>query len=256
MKPYLLTFAILLLNVAVPATANTEKAAALIARGDALDAKLQSEAALVVYLEAEKLAPDNAALLIKIAKQYGESMTALGSESAKRQAGEAALAAAHRALAQAPKLADAHLAVAICYGRLLDYLPVRTQVEYSRHVHQHALQATVLAPSSDYAWHMLGRWNHAVATMGGLTRGIVSIVYGGLPDASLEQAKQCYETAMKLNPKRLCHPIELGRTLAEMKRIPEARKLLTQGLAMPDLERDDPDTKKRGREALEALGSE
>lgn len=228
-------------------------AGSLIAQGDALDAKLQSEQALKVYLEAEKLQPTDASLLIKIAKQYGESMTSIRDEAAKRKAGEMALDYSKRAVRQAPKMADAYLAEAICYGRLLDLVPARTRVEYSRLVRQGAEQALKLDPNSDYAWHMLGRWHQAVATMDGLTTVIVKIVYGGLPNASLEEAAKCFEKAAKLKADRVAHQIELGRTYALLGKKSDARQHLEAGLKLPNRERDDPDTKARGREALEKL---
>lgn len=225
----------------------------LIAQGDALDAALKTEQALKVYLEAEKQEPNNPGLLIKIAKQYGESMTGIKDAAARLKAGETALAYSQRALKQAPMMADAHLAVAICYGRLLDLVPARTRVEYSRRVKDGAEQAVKLAPDSDYAWHMLGRWNQAVATMDGLTKVIVKIVYGGLPSASLEEAARCFEKAAKLRADRVSHQIELGRTYAMLGRKDDARQCIEQGLNMPSRERDDPETKLRGRETLEKL---
>jgi len=227
-------------------------AEALIKQGDAADRALKTRDALALYQEAEKLAPDDASLLIKLAKQHGELMTEL-SGSAKKQSGETALAYAQRALTLAPKMADAQLAVAICYGRLLELVPAKTRVEYSRRVFEHATTASKLDPRSDYAWHMLGRWHQAVATMDGLTRGIVKIVYGGLPSASLEEARMCFERAIQLGPHRLAHHIELGRTLAMLDMREEARKLLEKGLAMPNKERDDPGTKARGKQTLDSL---
>lgn len=225
----------------------------LIAQGDALDAQLKSEEALKVYLQAEPLAKNDASLLIKIAKQYGESMTAIKDEAGKRKAGDNALAYAQRAAKLAPTLCDAHLAVAICYGRLLDLVPARTRVEYSRLVKQEAETAVKLDPKSDYAWHMLGRWHQAVATMDGFTKVIVKLVYGGLPAATLEDAAKCFQKAIELKADRLCHHIELGRTLALSGKKVQARQSLERGLALPNRERDDAETKARGREALGTL---
>lgn len=233
--------------------AHAQTASELIARGDALDANLRSEEALPLYLKAEKLQPDDTGLLIKIAKQYGESMTGMKSKEAQRKAGETALAYSQRAVKLAPSMADAHLAVAICYGRLLELMPARQKVEYSKLVRQGAEKAIQIDPKSDYAWHMLGRWHQAVATMDGFTKAIVKIIYGGLPDASLAEAVKCFEKARQLKPDRLAHTVELGRTYAMMGRKVEARKYLDQGLAMQNKERDDPDTKARGRETLKVL---
>lgn len=246
---YLGVFACLLITF----TASAATVGELIARGDAHDAQLKSEEALKVYLQAEPLAKDDATLLIKIAKQYGESMTAIRDSEAKRKAGENALAYAQRAVTLAPKLCDAHLAVAICYGRLLDLVPARMRVEYSRLVKQEAETAVKLDPTSDYAWHMLGRWHQAVATMDRFTKVIVKLVYGGLPAATLDDAAKCFQKAIALKSDRLCHHIELGRTLALVGKKTEAKQSLERGLALPNRERDDAETKARGRETLAEL---
>lgn len=224
----------------------------LVKQGDEADRALKSRQALALYEKAEKLAPPDADLLIKIAKQHGELMTEL-TGNAKKQSAETALSYSLRALQLSPGMADAHLAVAISYGRLLDLVSARTRVEYSRLVFEHATTASKLDPKSDYAWHMLGRWHQAVSTMDGLTRGIVKLVYGGLPGASLEKARESFEKAAQLRPDRLAHHIELGRTLALLDRKEEARKLIEKGLSMPNKERDDPGTKSRGRKTLEEL---
>lgn len=234
-------------------TSHAQSVAEIIARGDGLDAQLKSEEALKVYLQAEALAGEDAKLLIKIAKQYGESMTAIKDKDACRKAGESALSYAQRAVKVAPAMCDAHLAVAICYGRLLDLVPAKTRVEYSRLVKQSAEQAVKLDPRSDYAWHMLGRWHQAVATMSGVTKTLVKLIYGGLPAASLDEAAKCFQKAVELRSDRVAHHIELGRTLALADKKTEARRSLERGLALPNRERDDPDTKARGREALAEL---
>jgi hypothetical protein len=56
-----------------------------------------------------------------------------------------------------------------------------------------------------------------------------------------------------LNPDRLIHHIELGRTYAQMGRSDEARRCLSKGLAMPNTGKDDAEVKQRGRETLAEL---
>jgi tetratricopeptide (TPR) repeat protein len=120
-------------------------------------------------------------------------------------------------------------------------------------VKEEAEQAAKLDPKSDYAWHMIGRWHQGAASIGGLTKGIVKIVYGGLPDASLQTAVDCYNKAIKLKADRVAHHIELGITLATLGKSAEARAAITKGLNLPNRERDDPQTKARGREVLDSL---
>ena len=49
------------------------------------------------------------------------------------------------------------------------------------------------------------------------------------------------------------HYIELGQTYAQMGKTADARRLIAKGLAMPDVEKDDPEIKRRGRETLAKL---
>jgi tetratricopeptide (TPR) repeat protein len=226
----------------------------LIATADAFDARGQTAKALSTYLQAAELKPRQPATLwVKIAKQQGESMCDVVYNDEKIQLGKKALTSAEKALAIDPKLADAHLAMAVCYSRLGSLLPAKTKVEYSRLVKSYAETALKLDPQSDLAWHILGRWHQACADVGGLTRGIVKMVYGALPDASFEEAIQCFKKAEQLNPQRLCHKIELGLTYVKLGQKEAARRALEEGLKLPDRERDDPDTRARGKAALGEL---
>ena len=100
---------------------------------------------------------------------------------------------------------------------------------------------------------MLGRWNQELAQIGGVTRAVAMIVYGALPSASYDEAVKCFEKAIALNPNRLLHYVELGRTYALMGRKEDAKKFIEKGLAMPNHDRDDPETKERGRKTLKTL---
>src|SRR5882672_601343 len=87
----------------------------LVKKGDALDAALKTKEALAVYLEAEKLQPNDANLLHKIAKQYGESMDDVKSDADKKALGLKSLDYAKRAIAADPKNAMAQLAAAVAH---------------------------------------------------------------------------------------------------------------------------------------------
>ncbi len=227
--------------------------AELVKSGDVHDAKFQFDQALGFYLPAEKLEPDNAELLVKISRQYALRMADLPKQADKVASGRKALSYAERAVAAAPGDCDPHLAVAICLGKLTPYLGAREKVEASRKIKISAEKAVKIDPKNDYAWHLLGRWHQALANIGGTTRALAGIIYGGLPAASNEEAVKCFQKAITLNAKRLIHVVELGRTYALMGRTAEAKRTIQQGLAMPSKEKDDPETKRRGQESLNGI---
>ncbi len=253
MKTFLLLpYALMLMTVAFARVATAENPAELIRQGDAYDQKFKADEALKYYLPAEKQTPTDAALLIKIARQYVFRMESLP-KTEQMASAKTALSYAERAVKVAPRNSDAHLAVAIVYGKMTPLLGNKESIEVSQKIKDSASRAVKLNPRSDYAWHLLGRWHQALAGLGSLTRGIAQVVYGGLPDASNDEAVECFQKALALNPGRLIHHIELGRTYAQMGRTEEAKAAIRKGLAMPNQEKDDAESKERGRATLAGL---
>jgi tetratricopeptide (TPR) repeat protein len=129
----------------------------------------------------------------------------------------------------------------------------KEKLEASREMKTEADTALRLDPKSDYAHHLIGRWHQEMAGIGGGTRLLAKIVYGGIPKGSYEEALKSFDAARKLRPKRLIHQVEYGRTLAMMGRKDEAKKEIQKGLNMANTEADDGESKARGRKTLSDL---
>lgn len=253
MRPPLLTLsAATLLAFACPGF-GAESAKELIRRGDVFYARIQPAEALKYYLPAEKLEPNNATLLMHIARQYRHLMSDATKTDEKLRLGNTALGYAQRAVALAPNDPEAHLALAISYGKVLPLLSKKEQFAGSQRIKAAADKVIALDAKNDLGWQILGRWYLNVADVGTVKRALAGIAYGKLPPAKYEDAVRCFEKAIELNPNRLMHYIELGRTYAQMGRTDEARRFIAKGLAMPDTEKDDPETKARGRLILAKL---
>lgn len=225
----------------------------LIQKGNVFYDKLQPAEALKYYLPAEKLAPDNAGLLVRIARQYRHLMSDARNLDEKVRLGTLAVKYSDRAVALAPNDAEAQLAVAISYGKLLPFQSNKEQFFNSRVIKSAADKVIATDPANDLGWQVLGRWKFNIAAIGGLKRVLAQTAFGKLPTATYEDAARCFEKAIALNPQRLMHYVELGRTYAVMGKTEEARKFIAKGLAMPDTEKDDPETKRQGREILQQL---
>ncbi|MBV8142402.1 MAG: tetratricopeptide repeat protein [Verrucomicrobia bacterium] len=234
-----------------PLALHSEPADDLIVKGDSCYAKFQAEEALKYYLPAEKLEPNNVRLLVRISREYRHLMSDARQPQEKLSLGNSALEYARRAAALEPNDAEAELAVAISYGKLEPFEGNREKIESSRVIKSAVDRAIKLEPGSDLAWHVLGRWHAALAEVNGFERAMAQVVYGKvLPDSTYQEAAQCFEKAIELNPNRLMHYIELGRVYARMGKTDEARNLINKGLVMRDTEKDDPETKRQGRKLL------
>ena len=225
----------------------------LVKNGDEFDLKLQASQALDFYLAAERLEPKNAGLLLRIARQYRHLMADATTREEKLRLGGIGLNYAQRAAVLAPNDSEAQLSPAISYGKMVAIQGIKEQTEAPRRIKDAADKAIRLDPNNDLAWHVLGRWNRVLAGVNGVKRALASLLYGELPAGSNSEAVLCFQKAIQINPNRLMHYIELGQTYAQMGKNADARRLIVQGLAMPDVEKDDPEIKRRGRETLAKL---
>lgn len=230
-----------------------ETPAELIAKGEVYDLKFEPGEALKYYLPAEKAEPGNVDLLLRIARQYRHLMQDSSKPDEKLKLGGIGKAYAERAVKLAPNDSEAHLSIAICDAKLVPILGNKERLEASRRMKTEVDKAIALDPRKDLAWHILGCWHQRLADIGIVMRAMAKITYGSVPPATNDEAVKCFQQAIKLNPDRLIHYIELGRTYAQMGHEEDARRYIQKGLSMPNVGKDDSEIKKRGRETMGKL---
>jgi tetratricopeptide (TPR) repeat protein len=225
----------------------------LVTAGDALDEKNLNSEALPLYIKADALKPNDAEILRRISKQYAQLMLDAKSSSDRDELGRKALDAAKRAVGADPNNSQAHLALAIVYGRIALNEPARQKIEMSRLIKQEAETAARLDPKNDYAWHVLGRWNYEVANFNPVLKVLAQAIYGKLPDASNEKAVEYFKKAIALQPQRVVHHLELGRAYLALGEKQKARDEFNQGLSLPSAAKDDDVNKQQARATLKQL---
>jgi tetratricopeptide (TPR) repeat protein len=225
----------------------------LLRAGDELDAKNRNQEAVEIFLKADALQPNDAEILRRIAKQYSLLVVSELRSPANRDLARKAVDYGRRAVKSDPGNAIAHLSLAICYGKAAFLESARRRIEMSRLIREEADTALRLDPELDYAWHVLGRWNYELANFNAALKFLASAIYGKLPDASNERAAECFEKAVALQPDRVIHHVELGRTYLALGRKQAALAELKIGLSLPSREKDDNETKDRARKALVTL---
>lgn len=223
----------------------------LITAEDALDQQNRNSEALALYIKADAKRPNDSEILRRISKQYAQLMLDATSSSEKAELGRSALDAARRAVAADPNNAQAHLSLAIVYGRIAFNEPPRPKIEMSRLIKQEAEIAARLDPKNDYAWHVLGRWNYEIANFNPVLKALAQAIYGKFPNASNEKAVECFQRAIVIQPRRVIHHLELGRAYLALGEKQKARDELNKGL--PSIDKDDDDNKQRARATLKQL---
>jgi tetratricopeptide (TPR) repeat protein len=167
--------------------------------------------ALQFYATAESLTATNCADLCLLTKRYCDLMHAASSPEMQNNLAQRALAVALRAKSVNPTNATARLCVAVSYVKNFPYADNETKVKWSRAIKSECEAAIALDPKQDVGYYLLGRWNYGVANMNFLLKGLVRIIYGGLPKASNEEAINNFKQAIALAPNRIIHHFELAR---------------------------------------------
>lgn len=236
---------------ACPAHARTVDT--LLGEALAAESRLDTRRALELLQEAERLQPDDALILRRIARQYSDLTLELPDRESRKQAIERALDYSRRAVSLDPANAEGVLSLAVCHGKLALYSDTRDKVALSRLVRTDAERALALDPTYAWAHHLLGRWHYEVHKLGSVARWVVRLIYGGLPDASTADAVRHLERAVELEPDQLQHHLELGFAYLAHGDPARARASFAAGLALPSRAKHDEPAKQRARDALARL---
>jgi len=226
----------------------------LIRQGDMADARGDTKAALASFEQADKLSPNRPEILVRISKQYLDVIgeTSLSTEAQK--AAQNSLDYAKRAVDLDPKCAKAHLSLAVGYGRMTDFADTKTRIVYSKYVKEETEKSLALDPTDAFAYHVLGKWNYSISNLNPMLRLMAKLVYGGLPDASMEDAAKDLKKATDLAPLRIIHHYELARTYKAMGKFDLATKEWETVLALHADNKADEAEQKEAREALKEAG--
>jgi tetratricopeptide (TPR) repeat protein len=224
-----------------------------IEQGDIHDRKFETEKALVAYLQAEQVTPDDAELLRKISKQYVERVIDVSGKAEKARLAQKGFDYALQAKALAPDDPEVRVTVAIAAGRLAFFKGPREKLELSRTIQEESAKAMRLDPRYALAWHVHGRWHYEITNLNPLLKVIAEAVYGKMPVASNEAAVDHLSRAVELEPGNALFHAELGRALIAAGRPAEARRELEKSLTLPQRARDDADAQQRARQALKSI---
>ena len=139
---------------------------------------------------------------------------------------------ARAAIHEAPEKSDGYKWLAIALGGQAKYTDTETQVRQSREIKENIEKAIALAPGDDITYLVLSRWHYKISDLGTLSRAFANIIYGGLPEASLDEAEKLLLHAIKLHD-RIAHRYNLARVYDRMGRREDVRKQYQQALLLP-----------------------
>jgi tetratricopeptide (TPR) repeat protein len=234
-----------LVLVANPSRAGDYSFTNSIARAALAEKRSDVPSAVKIYGEAEQSESTNSASLCVLARKYCDLMYLTNSTAIQKDLAGRALDCSMEAVKADSNSALAHACLAVCYAKCSLFADVKTELYYSRQLKLEAEKAIALDPKQDIGYYLLGRWNYGVANIGLVSRAFVKLVYGGLPEASNEEAIANFKKAIELAPDRIIHHAGLamvyevaGDRESEIAELKKCRDLKPTGLEDNDAQRD------------------
>jgi tetratricopeptide (TPR) repeat protein len=240
---------------AVGPQAGAQSASERIALGDRAYAERQAKAALDQYRLALSIEPKNYEALCKASRTEIDLAEGLDGGPAHDSLQANAQRHAEAAIAVKPHDADGHFALARALGRKALSLGTMDRIRYAKLIRLEALEALKYDSLHAGALHVLGSWNAEVMRVNGIERAFAKRFLGAavFNQASWDEAQRLLEKAVRLDPDRLVHHLDLGGIYADRGNKVKAREQFNLIIAAPVREFNDPLYKKKAADHLKKL---
>jgi len=218
-----------------------QNVAAHIAAGDSAYAALNDPGALRHYLAALAVDSSSTDALWRASRTESElaeyDSVAVHAASLRTDAERHARAA----VSKAPKNAQAHFALAAALGRTALTIETYERLPYATEIHKEVETCVALAPKHAGCLHVLALWDAEYMRLGSFTRDMANSMSGGklFTTATWEDAESNLRAAIKLEPQRAIHHLDLARILADQGKTDSARVELQATIDAPNRDYND-----------------
>ncbi|HYV93976.1 MAG TPA: tetratricopeptide repeat protein [Chitinophagales bacterium] len=233
--------------------AQSTQVSTLIAEAKSLDASAREEESLQKFLQVLHLDPGNYEATWNASFLYARIGNRLKDTEKKKQYFITAKQYADKALLLNPNDAESNYVMAVAMGRIALISPTKEKVAASREIKKYAGLAIQFNPNHAGAWYVLGKWNYEVANLNWAEKAAANLLFGGIPEGSLDEAIRDYLKAIKFNPDYILYYYDLAKALEQKEYYDEEIRVLNQALTLKPKTEDDPSILIKCKELLDEV---
>jgi len=133
-----------------------------------------------------------------------------------------------------------HKWYALAYGKKLENLPIRSQIEGAKIIEFHSMEAVKKLPNDPYCYNVMGQWHYRLADLGKMSRGLAKIIFEEPPQGSFDIALDYFEKSIELEPEYIGTYYWLGKTYQKIGRFDDALAIFKKGVQLsPPYKREE-----------------
>lgn len=229
--------------------------AALIAKGDSLYTLRSAREALALYLDAARQDARNYEAHWKASRTEVDLAETTAKGATMDSLLEHARVHAAEAIAIRPKDAEGRFAHARALGRKALSVGTMDRIKFSKVIYAEATEALVYDSTHAGALHVLGMWHAEIMRVHGFARTFAKTFLGAqvFSKASWDEAQRLLETAVRVDPRRIVHRLDLAAIYADRGDKARARELYQWIATAPLIEVNDELYKRQAAERLKRL---
>lgn len=218
-----------------------------------LEKQMKEPAALSLYKDALKVQPENIAALTGASELSAREGSRAADKDEKTRNYTEAKNYADQAIKLAPENAEANYAMAVALGRVATTQGAKEKVAAYKEVKRFAELAIKFNPTYAKAYYVLGKLNYDMANMNTLEKAAAKMLFGGLPEGSLDNAITSFEKCRKLDPSLLVNYQDLAKAYKDKEELEKSIEVLRKAVTLRPVYQDDPGIKSNCKKMLESM---
>ncbi|MHB1921972.1 MAG: tetratricopeptide repeat protein [Chitinophagaceae bacterium] len=222
-------------------------------QGREFENQFQEATALLKYQEALRINPNDAGALDRASILYSRE----GNRQKNLQTKSADYGQAKKYAALALKLnpndVQANYAMAVALGQQAMISGAKEKVADAKEVKKYADLTIQLDPHFGRGWFVLGKWNQEMANLNFFEKAAARVLFGGMPEGSLDQAIVDYQKCQLIEPGFILNEYSLGKAYHEQGEDLKAITTLKKALSLRNACLDDAHYKDQCEKLLKDL---
>jgi hypothetical protein len=235
-------------------TVSAQDVAVLMKEAQNLDRALKEDEAFAKYKQVLALDPNNVPALVRCAELSAGIGARQADKKAKKTYYDMSRDYADKALAANPNSADANYARAVAAGKQTEVEPENKKIVANvKDINVYATKALSINPNHGRANYVLGKWHYEMASLMWAKRAALKVFFGGMPEATMEDAIKYMEKTKTLEPYFVRNFLDLAKAYKYDNKPAKAIEVLNQLTKLPNRTADDATLKAEGKKLLSEM---